>query len=238
MNTVIFFARTPEPGHGMTRLRKDIPDGKVDNILIYLYENLYQILSNTPHRLVIHYNGRPPVKKVPALLQRGDDLGETMTLSLKQELPQGPTILVGSDLLGIDEEYIASAFQALETSDVVLGPARDGGYGLVGMKSFVDIFSGITYSQSDVLENTVERAKEQGKSVALLETIRDIDDIRDLAAEVLNSPIVSFSKDEERFLFIAEQGDELRVFKKDPPNKSNLLAPTTMMPFFHSIFKR
>lgn len=238
MNTLIFFARTPEPGHGMTRLRKDIPDEKVDDILIHLYENLYQTLSNTPHRLVIHYNGRPPVKKVPAFLQRGKGLGETMTLSLKQELSQGPTILVGSDLLGIDEDYIASAFQALETSDVVLGPARDGGYGLVGMKSFVDIFSGITYSQSDVLEKTVERAKEQEKSVALLETIRDIDDIRDLAAEVLNSPIVSFSKDEERFLFIDEQGDELKVFKKDPPNKSNLSAPTTMMPFFHSISKR
>ncbi len=238
MNTIIFFARAPEPGHGMTRLRKDVPGDQVDEILIHLYENLYSTLSGTPYRLVVHYNGKPPTKKVAAFIQKGEDLGDTMANSLKRELVKGPAILVGSDLLGIDEDYIVSAFQTLEKSDIVLGPARDGGYGLVGMKSFVDIFSGITYSQSDVLEKTVEKAKEQEKSVALLETIRDIDDIRDLAAEVLNSPIVSFSKDEERFLFIDEQGDELKVFKKDPPNKSNLSAPTTMMPFFHSISKR
>ncbi|CAC9925992.1 hypothetical protein PEPNEM18_00648 [Aedoeadaptatus nemausensis] len=238
MNTVIFFARTPEPGHGMTRLRKDVPDEKVDKILIHLYENLYDTLSNTPYRPVIHYNGKPPTKDIPAFIQEGKDLGETMALSLKRELPQGPAILIGSDLLGIDEEYIASAFQALETSDVVLGPARDGGYGLVGMNSFVDIFSGITYSQSDVLEKTVEKAKEQGKSVTLLRTVRDIDDIRDLAAEVLNSPISSYTEDEEGFIFLGDNREKLKVFKSDPEDKSNLLSPTTMMPFFHSISKR
>lgn len=238
MNTIIFFARTPEPGHGMTRLRKDIPDEKVDDILIHLYENLYRTLSKTPYHLVIHYNGQQPLKEVPALIQTGNDLGETMARSLKRELTQGPAVLVGSDLLGIDEEYIASAFRALEERDLVLGPARDGGYGLVGMNSFVDIFSGITYSRSDVLKKTVERAKEQGKSVALLETIRDIDDIRDLAAEVLDSPVTSFTEDEEHFIFMDQKGDGLKVFKKDPQNKSGLISPTTMMPFFHSISKR
>lgn len=238
MNTIIFFARTPEPGHGKTRLRKDVPDDKVDLIAAYLYKKMYRTLSGTPFRLVIHYDGKLPTKDVPASIQEGGGLGEKMALSLKRELPHGPAILVGSDLLGIDEDYIASAFQALEKSGLVLGPARDGGYGLVGMNSFVDIFSGITYSQSDVLEKTLERAKAHGKSVALLETIRDIDDIRDLATEVLDSPVTSFTEDEEHFIFIDEKGDELKVFKKDPQNKSGLMAPTTMMPFFHSISKR
>ena len=237
MNTIIFFARTPEPGHGMTRLRKDVPGDQVDEILIHLYENLYSTLSGTPYRLVIHYNGKPPTKKVATFIQKGEDLGDTMANSLKRELAKGPAILVGSDLLGIDEDYIVSAFQALETNDIVLGPARDGGYGLVGMNSFVDIFSNITYSQSDVLEKTVEKAKEQGKSVALLDMIRDIDDIRDLAAEVLNSPVTSYSEEKEHFIFIDEMGSKLKVFKKEPKNKSGLSAPTTMMPFFYSISK-
>lgn len=235
MNTIIYFSRTPEPGHGKTRLRKDVPDEKVDAIAAYLYEKMYETLANTPFRLVIHYDGKVPAKNVPSSLQEGRDLGDKMARSLQQELPYGPAILIGSDLMGVDEDYIADAFRALEKKDIVLGPARDGGYGLVGMKRFVDIFSGITYSQGDVLENTVKKAKDQGKSVALLNTIRDIDDMGDLAAEVLESPITSFSEDEDCFWFRGVDGKELKVFKSDPNNTPGLLNPTIMMPFFHFI---
>lgn len=237
MNTIIFFARTPEPDHGMTRLRKDVPHDKVDAIVAYLYEHLYTKLSNTPHSLVIHYNGKPPKKDVPVWRQSGDELGETMARSIKKELTRGPVVLIGSDLIGIDEDYVNSAFDALKKNDMVLGPARDGGYGLVGMNHFIDVFSGITYSRSDVLEKTIDRAKKLGKSVHLLDTIRDIDDIRDLAAEVLNSPVTSYSEEKEHFIFIDEMGSKLKVFKKEPKNKSGLSAPTTMMPFFYSISK-
>lgn len=75
----------------------------------------------------------------------------------------------------------------------------------------------------------------QGKSVALLDTIRDIDDISDLAAEVLECPIASFSENETCFLFCSDDGKELKVFKRDPNNTSGLLNPTIMMPFFHFI---
>ena len=235
MNTIIFFSRTPESGHGKTRLRKDVPDEKVDAIAAYLYEKMYGTLANTPFRLVIHYDGKVPAKDVPSSLQEGRDLGDKMARSLQRELPHGPALLIGSDLMGVDEDYIADAFRALEKKDIVLGPARDGGYGLVGITHFVDIFSGITYSQGDVLENTVKKAKAQGKSVALLDTIRDIDDISDLAAEVLESPIASFSENETCFLFCSDDGKELKVFKRDPNNTSGLLHPTIMMPFFHFI---
>ena len=88
-------------------------------------------------------------------------------------------IIVGSDLYDLKTEHINQAFQDLETNDVVLGPAEDGGYYLLGMKQFhPKLFRNKNWGTDSVLKDTLKDLKEE--SVFLLETLNDIDFFEDL----------------------------------------------------------
>jgi uncharacterized protein len=77
---------------------------------------------------------------------------------------------------------INDAFEALSTSDLVLGPARDGGYYLIGMRRFLPIFDGIAWGSDTVLAATLERARRHGVEPHLLEPGFDVDTGADLAS--------------------------------------------------------
>src|SRR5207244_1912779 len=85
-----------------------------------------------------------------------------------------------SDSPQISRATILEAQQALEVADIVLGPAEDGGYYLIGMRDSHDVFSGIPMSTEVVLQMTIEKAQQQSLSVHLLEPLFDIDEERDL----------------------------------------------------------
>ena len=114
------------------------------------------------------------------LSQRGKDLGERMhhilvDLSL---LGYREIVVLGSDIPSMPLSHVEQAFHMLSADgkDVVLGPASDGGYYLVGLKSPVEeIFRRIPWSNAAVLENTVQRIKELGLRLALLPVAYDID---------------------------------------------------------------
>lgn len=234
MERIIFFARTPAPGVGKSRLRKDIPNEAVDALVRALYEDLFSTLLRAERPVVIYYEGLPPERGVPAIAQRGDDLGERMARAISSELEKGPSILLGSDLVGIDENYIRDAFSALRKSDLVLGPSLDGGYGLIGMNHFFDVFSNISYSRSDVLENTLQKARDLDKSVSLLPPVRDIDTLKDLAENALQSPVLESVEDDKKIRFYAKNGAALHLFFKKPTDPlPDLRAPETFMPFYH-----
>ncbi|MDD7362560.1 MAG: TIGR04282 family arsenosugar biosynthesis glycosyltransferase [Peptoniphilus sp.] len=239
MKTIIFFARTPEAGRGKIRLRKYVRSSDVDRIARHLYDDMFETLSLADGELVIYYEGKVPQKDAPAKPQCGEDLGERMARALREELQDGPAVLLGSDLIGVDPHYIAEAFRALTRGDIVLGPALDGGYGLIGMNRFIDVFSGIAYSQSDVLDKTRAKAENLGQTVSLLPAIRDIDVIDDLAAEVLQSPVVDSKVENSDMLFTAENGVTLRVLNEKPSQDvaGGLREPTIMMPFFHYLLE-
>jgi glycosyltransferase A (GT-A) superfamily protein (DUF2064 family) len=89
-------------------------------------------------------------------------------------------IVIGSDSPQISRAIILEAQRALETTDVVLGPAEDGGYYLIGMHQPHDVFSGIPMSTEVVLQRTIEKAEKQQLSVYLLEPLFDVDEQPDL----------------------------------------------------------
>ncbi len=89
------------------------------------------------------------------------------------------TIVISSDSPQISAALISQAREALDTHDVVLGPAEDGGYYLIGMRAPYDLFTGIPMSTDQVLRLTVARAGELALSVHLLETLFDIDELSD-----------------------------------------------------------
>ena len=78
--------------------------------------------------------------------------------------------------MGIDQ--IKDGSNSLDKKPVVLGPARDGGYWMIGMSRHLpSLFDGIEWSTQKVLEQTMKKAAAQGESVSLLDTLEDIDDI-------------------------------------------------------------
>ena len=85
-------------------------------------------------------------------------------------------MLVGSDIPGLTASLLKSAFQELNEKDLVLGPAKDGGYYLVGMKTpCKELFENIHWSTGEVLEQTLRKADRMGLSYALLPTLSDVD---------------------------------------------------------------
>ena len=114
--------------------------------------------------------------------QAGPDLGGRMSTALRDGLTRHESvILVGTDLPLIDRSYIEQAVGALQTHDVVLGPAEDGGYGLVGVKAETpDMFSDIDWGTERVLSQTCARLNRDRLDYGLLPLIWDVDRPDDL----------------------------------------------------------
>lgn len=109
--------------------------------------------------------------------QAGSDLGERMRIALEDDLPAGaPAVLVGTDCPDIDGCYVRAAFAALEHHDVVLGPAADGGYGLIGLRRPVpELFRDLSWGSETVCAETLRRARIAGVTAACLPEIYDVD---------------------------------------------------------------
>ncbi|QXD33845.1 DUF2064 domain-containing protein [Candidatus Pelagisphaera phototrophica] len=93
-------------------------------------------------------------------------------------------IFLGADCLGLDEPALQKAALALDCSDFVLGPASDGGYYLLGIKSLEpSVFHGINWGSPSVLKETIDRIRLLDKAVKLLEQRVDVDDWEDLLSQ-------------------------------------------------------
>lgn len=122
--------------------------------------------------------------RIHRLAQGPGDLGRRMARPLAS-LPPGPVVIIGTDIPDITPAHISSAFRALGRNQVVFGPAKDGGYWLVGMRrrpqspDFMArrLFNGVRWSTSQALADTRANLG-PGIQVALLETLPDIDDRR------------------------------------------------------------
>jgi len=114
--------------------------------------------------------------------QRGEDLGERMHSAIATSLQQYQSVvLIGSDCPAITNAYLRSALRALDNADVVLGPAADGGYVLVAMKSAEHgVFAGVDWSTSRVLPQTRDNLRALNLAYFELPVLNDIDRPEDL----------------------------------------------------------
>jgi rSAM/selenodomain-associated transferase 1 len=115
--------------------------------------------------------------------QAEGDLGERMSAYFAEAFTRGATqvVLIGSDSPTLPTQFVTAAFERLQVSDCVLGPAEDGGYYLLGLSRFIpELFLEMPWSKPNLLEQTEARLKEVKAAFALLPMWRDFDTVEDL----------------------------------------------------------
>lgn len=192
---VIQFAKWPVLGNVKTRLAADLGDEKAREVHLQLAEQVFKNLSLFSEAdIQIHVdkindchdeldNGVFDAWSRNALLtlQKGAGLGERMASAIVSTLTSyEKVVIVGSDCPGVDADYLESAFTALERADMVLGPAEDGGYVLIGFSKFsASVFNEVEWGGSDVLYQTLANAKRLQISTELLSEQWDVDELKD-----------------------------------------------------------
>lgn len=169
-----------------TRLASDIGDEAAFLIYKKLLTHTLSVCQNIK-QLEIRYcfaeRIMPELSNNSCTLQYGNDLGDRMANAFANAFEDGfeHVCCIGSDLPEMNEAILLSAFEKLETQDLILGRAFDGGYYLIGMNSLKrELFEGINWSTNQVLKQTVVKAKELNLRTFILPELRDIDTIEDL----------------------------------------------------------
>jgi len=187
-DAVIVFEKEPVPGLVKTRLAKDIGQENAVKVYSNLLSITHSVLQNFKASIFVYRDGNIPEKddqrkNYHYRSQDGKDLGERMSKAFEEVL-QGKNekvLLIGTDCPEISQEILMMAFSALEKNDVVLGPAFDGGYYLIGMKKkHPMLFDQIKWSTNVVLQKTIEKITHEKLSYYLLPTLRDLDNLEDL----------------------------------------------------------
>jgi len=186
INTLIIFAKAPVPGQVKTRLGADL--GMVEASRIYervLHQLMHEIKENKKFLKHFYVSGDSEYFQflypdIACSLQCEGDLGDRMSNAFSNDLKKSSkVVLIGSDCPMMSNDVIEAAFEALDQNDLVLGPAEDGGYYLIGMKQEQQLFSGMAWSSETVLEETLIRAQKLNLRVSQLEVLRDLDTIAD-----------------------------------------------------------
>ena len=191
--TVIVFVRKPQVGKVKTRLARTVGGDFAAQIYYTLMQRTMVQASKIRHirKVLMPSSGRHTrwfrrrYSRLGWLVrpQVAGGLGRRMEKAMKTELDlDRSVILIGSDVIRHQAKDIEIARDLLSTGiDVVLGPALDGGYWLVAMRSeFFSIFRGIKWSQSNVLAMTVERLEKENCRFRVLAPRQDVDRAPDL----------------------------------------------------------
>ncbi len=206
-NALIVFAREPEPGKVKTRLLTEYDAGFVTGLYCAFIEDVMNVAVGTggwTPRLYFAGNGpgfldryRPHCDVVP---QRGADLGERMYNAAADCFRDGyrRVVIIGTDCPDITAADVTEAFQNLTAADFCLGPCRDGGYYLVGMRRLRrEPFTGVAWGTETVLSKTLEIIAQIKHNVILSAEKEDIDtpaSLRNFAGRMEDSPEAPISK--------------------------------------------
>jgi uncharacterized protein len=126
-------------------------------------------------------------------LQVEGDLGARMKAAIDLTLESyNKAVIIGSDCPYITKDHIYMAFEALNKADVVIGPALDGGYYLLGVNNTIPaIFEAIEWSTETVFDHTIDKLFSLRKSVQLLERLNDVDHYSDYLHWKSNSEVLN-----------------------------------------------
>ncbi|RAK69739.1 TIGR04282 family arsenosugar biosynthesis glycosyltransferase [Hymenobacter edaphi] len=186
---LLIFARYPELGKVKTRLAAGLGDEPALDIYRQLLDLTHAAVAPLPATRTLWLAAAPPPEAAPLwpgtrqqLQPAAADLGQRMAHAFAAAFAEGArrTVVIGTDCPGLRTDLLATAFRHLHSHDVVLGPADDGGYYLLGLcQPQPALFEGIHWSTGSVLRDTLALAARAGLTVALLPTLHDVDTAED-----------------------------------------------------------
>jgi hypothetical protein len=184
---LLVFTRNPELGKVKTRLAKKVGAETALKIYTFLLERTRDIAAKVASDKAVYYSVKIRENDIwdATIFQKhqqfGEDLGLRMLHAFKNGFKAGyeKVMIIGSDLYDLTAETIENAFIALENNEVVIGPAEDGGYYLLGMNSLEEkIFKNKDWGTETVRKDTLEDLKD--KKVFLLGELNDVDVFEDI----------------------------------------------------------
>ncbi|TGL75210.1 TIGR04282 family arsenosugar biosynthesis glycosyltransferase [Leptospira yasudae] len=197
--TLILFLRNPVVGQVKTRLAAGLGNEAALNVYEQLVEITQKQVSGLDLPVRLYFDSIPEFvsgkwgNQVSAHLQSGEDLGFRMSNAFSETFSQGAqkAVIIGSDCPDLETKHIREAFSALDQSDAVLGPALDGGYYLLGLKSYLpEIFREVPWSTDRVFAVTLEKLQLSRKNVWILPKLGDVDEPEDLGPYIRSGKIV------------------------------------------------
>lgn len=206
-NRLIIFTKYPEVGRAKTRLIPALgADGAAKlqrQMTEHTIEQAKQVQMAKTLSVEIHYSGGSKSllqewlgRNYALRAQVGIDLGERISHSFTQALQAGieRAIVIGSDCPSLDSSTIIKAFDELANNDLVIGPATDGGYYLIGLGNpHPELFENISWGTDAVFAQTMDKATQLGLSKKILQPLDDIDRPEDL--KTLEQAISSLKND-------------------------------------------
>jgi uncharacterized protein len=194
-SALIIFAKAPIPGQVKTRLCPPLtPDEAASlhgSVVLDMLErsrgtaSMDRFVACAPSHEHVFFKILEERHGVRLITQTGDDLGSRMARAMADVFALGyrQVLVIGTDLPTLPGSAFGEAVALLTAHDLVLGPALDGGYYLIGLrKPFPELFAGIPWSTDRVLLLTQQKASALGLRTALLPVRRDIDTVDDLLA--------------------------------------------------------
>lgn len=188
-DTLVIFAKNPELGNTKTRIGKKLGDEVALAVYYKLIHHTQSVTQSLSVNKVVYYSNF--IDKEDSwdnqIYQKKKqvqfDLGERMNDAINQELNlgAGKVVLIGTDIYTLTEDIIKDAFEKLNSHDVVLGPSKDGGYYLIGLKKLSPLLFGLKeWSHPEVYNQTISLIKDEKLSYSTTQFLNDIDEPEDL----------------------------------------------------------
>ncbi|RPD43056.1 TIGR04282 family arsenosugar biosynthesis glycosyltransferase [Chitinophaga barathri] len=195
-NALIIFTRNPVYGEVKTRIAATLGNEAALAVYNKLLEHTEAITRPLHCDKFVYYSekvGNPDIWD-PAMfskkVQQGGNLGERMHAAFQDLFKAGyaQVVIIGSDCYELTSGVIGQAFELLQTNDLVVGPATDGGYYLLGIKKpCPPLFEGKSWSTSTLLAETLKTAATGRMSFCLLPVLNDIDVKEDIPAQLMDA---------------------------------------------------
>jgi len=204
---ILLFVKAPHKGHVKSRLAAVLgQDVSLELYRNFVLDTLAWIDAiGIPFRVCYHPPDRGEAVKnwlgghLQYMTQEGNDLGERMERAFCRAFSEGASraILIGSDIPDLPLEILREAVGRLDRTGAVIGPAKDGGYYLIGFRKdafFPGIFRGQEWSTGAVFSRTLHIFEQELREIAVLPAWQDVDTIDDLKDLIVRNQRSAFRK--------------------------------------------
>lgn len=188
---LVIMAKYPTPGKVKTRLAAEIGARRAAALYRGWLESIAREFARPPFAVEWRYTpARAPFKRLlktvkiqQCLPQPTGNLGERMQQIFAASFAKGyrRVVMIGTDAPAMNQRTVRRAFHLLRDRPAVFQPTDDGGYALVGLRTMIEIFTGIAWSTAQVMAQTRTRLREFQIKFAELPATFDVDTAADLA---------------------------------------------------------